>query len=63
MLRYLFQLQGLLYVLKVVELGSFSVIHCGELVSSFLAERHLIAIFVEEYAAWYSLVPRIIEWQ
>lgn len=62
-LRYLSVLQVLLYVFKVVALGSLFVIHGGELLSGFVAEGNLIAIFVEEDAAWYSLVPRIIERQ
>ena len=62
-LRYLFVLQVLLYVFKVVVLGSLFVIHCGKMVSGFVAEGDLTAIFVEEDAAWYSLVPSIIERQ
>ena len=55
-------LQVSLHVFKVVVLGSFLAVEAGESLSGFVTKGNLMAIGVEQDAAWYSLVPSVIEY-
>ena len=56
-------LQVLLHMFKVVMFWSLLAVEGGVLLAGFLTEGNLLAIGAEYDAAWYSLVPGVVEFQ